>query len=107
MNGYWKIKSFAKINLALNIVGKSFLIHKIESIISFLSLSDEILIKEIDKKKHIIKFTGKFSKNIGKIIPNPLKIDSRRVRGGSWKAHGRPRGPKRKNDLKNTVRGPP
>ena len=76
MNGYWKIKSFAKINLALNIVGKSFLIHKIESIISFLSLSDEILIKEIDKKKHIIKFTGKFSKNIGKIntIKKLLKI---------------------------------
>jgi|TARA_B100001741_G_scaffold220785_1_gene183158 4-diphosphocytidyl-2-C-methyl-D-erythritol kinase len=76
LNGYWKIKSFAKINLALNIVGKSFLIHKIESIISFLSLSDEILIKEIDKKKHIIKFTGKFSKNIGKIntISKLLKI---------------------------------
>ena len=65
MNGYSKIKSFAKINLALNIVGKSLLIHKIESIISFLDLSDEILIKEINKKKHLIKFTGKFSKNIG------------------------------------------
>lgn len=65
MNGYFKIKSFAKINLALNIVGKSLLIHKIESIISFLDLSDEILIKEINKKKHLIKFTGKFSKNIG------------------------------------------
>jgi len=60
-----KIKSYAKINLALNIVGKSLLIHKIESIISFLDLSDEILIKEINKKKHLIKFTGKFSKNIG------------------------------------------
>jgi len=65
LNGYFKIKSFAKINLALNIVGKSLLIHKIESIISFLDLSDEILIKEINKKKHLIKFTGKFSKNIG------------------------------------------
>jgi len=65
LNGYSKIKSFAKINLALNIVGKSLLIHKIESIISFLDLSDEILIKEINKKKHLIKFTGKFSKNIG------------------------------------------
>ncbi len=67
MNGYSKIKSFAKINLALNIVGKSLLIHKIESIISFLSLSDEMLIKETHKKRHVIKFTGKFSKNIGKI----------------------------------------
>jgi|TARA_B100000470_G_scaffold221709_1_gene212854 4-diphosphocytidyl-2-C-methyl-D-erythritol kinase len=67
LNGYSKIKSFAKINLALNIVGKSLLIHKIESIISFLSLSDEMLIKETHKKRHVIKFTGKFSKNIGKI----------------------------------------
>ena len=67
MNDYSKIKSFAKINLALNIVGKSLFFHKIESIISFLSLSDEILIKETYKKKHVIKFTGKFSKNIGKI----------------------------------------
>ncbi len=64
MNGYSKIKSFAKINLALNIVSKSLLLHKIESIISFLSLSDEIQIKEIYKKKHVIKFTGQFSKNI-------------------------------------------
>ena len=53
MNGYSKIKSFAKINLALNIVGKSLLLHKIESIISFLSISDEIKIKEIYKKKHL------------------------------------------------------
>ena len=76
MNGYSKIKSFAKINLALNIVGKSLLIHKIESIISFLSLSDEIFIKEINNKKHIIEFIGNFSKNIGKIntISKLLKI---------------------------------
>ena len=67
MNGYSKIKSFAKINLALNVIGKSLSIHKIESIISFLSLNDEIFVKEINKNKHIIKFIGKFSKNIGKI----------------------------------------
>ena len=82
MNGYSKIKSFAKINLALNIVGKSLLFHKIESIISFLNLSDEILIKKINKKKHVIKFTGNFSKNIGKIntISKLLKIlDKRKI----------------------------
>ena len=67
MNSYSKIKSFAKINLALNIIGKSLSIHKIETIISFLSLNDEIFVKEINKKKHVIKFIGKFSKNIGKI----------------------------------------
>ncbi len=63
---YWKIKSFAKINLALNIVGKTSSLHKIESLISFLNLNDDIFIGEINKKKHQIKFTGKFSDQIGK-----------------------------------------
>jgi 4-diphosphocytidyl-2-C-methyl-D-erythritol kinase len=61
---YSKIKSFAKINLALNVIGKSHSIHKIESIISFLDLYDLILIKKITNKNHKIKFKGKFSKNI-------------------------------------------
>ena len=76
MNGYSKIKSYAKINLALNIVGKSKFLHKIESIISFLNLCDEISIKQIKKKKHFIKFKGKFSKNVGKVnsISKLLKI---------------------------------
>ena len=39
-----KIKSYAKINLALNITGKTSSLHKIESIISFVDLFDEILI---------------------------------------------------------------
>ncbi len=63
---HYKIKSFAKINLALNITGKSFSLHKIESIISFLDLYDLILIKEIKSKNHKIKFMGNFFKNIGK-----------------------------------------
>jgi len=76
LNGYSKIKSYAKINLALNIVGKSKFLHKIESIISFLNLCDEISIKQIKKKKHFIKFKGKFSKNVGKVnsISKLLKI---------------------------------
>jgi len=61
---YLKIKSYAKINLALNIVGKNYLFHKIESIVSFLDLYDEILIKKIKNKSHKIKFIGKFSNNI-------------------------------------------
>ena len=63
---YDKIKSYAKINLALNITGKTNSLHKIESIISFVSLHDEILIKKINSNKHIISFKGKFSKRIGK-----------------------------------------
>ena len=61
-----KIKSFAKLNLALNIVGKTSSLHKIESIVSFALLHDEIFIKEIKSKSHNIIFKGKFSKNISK-----------------------------------------
>ena len=61
---YSKIKSYAKINLALNVTGKAYSLHKIESIIAFLDLHDEILIKCIKNKNHKVKFIGKFSKNI-------------------------------------------
>ena len=46
-----KIKSHAKINLALNITGKNSSLHKIESIIAFVSLHDEIWIKLIKSNK--------------------------------------------------------
>ena len=61
-----RIKSYAKLNLALNIVGKNKFLHKIESIIAFINLYDTILIKKSKFKKHKISFTGKFSKNIDK-----------------------------------------
>ncbi len=61
-----KIKSYAKLNLALNIVGKDKSLHKIESIITFINLYDLIKIKKIKSKKHKIKFYGKFSKDIKK-----------------------------------------
>ena len=61
---YFKIKSFAKINLALNIISKSLLLHKIESIVSFIDLHDLIFIKNTNKKNHQISFYGKFSQNI-------------------------------------------
>lgn len=64
MMSYIKIKSHAKINLALNIVGKTKKLHKIESIVSFLDLHDEIKIKKINQKNNKIKFFGKFSKGI-------------------------------------------
>tara|TARA_Y100000022_G_C13226343_1_gene365083 strand:- start:6 stop:848 length:843 start_codon:yes stop_codon:yes gene_type:complete len=61
---YFKIKSPAKINLALNVIGKSKLLHRIESIVGFLDLHDEIKIKKIRYKNHIIQFKGKFSSGI-------------------------------------------
>jgi len=44
------IKSYAKINLALNVIGKKIKLHKIESIISFIDLHDLITLKQIKKK---------------------------------------------------------
>ena len=61
-----KIKSYAKINLALNVNGKKSSLHKIESIVVFASLFDEIFIRKIKSKKHKISFFGEFSRNIGK-----------------------------------------
>ena len=61
-----KIKSYAKVNLVLNVLGKTSSLHKIESIIAFVNLYDDIMIKKIKSKKHDIKFIGKFSKNISK-----------------------------------------
>ena len=63
----FKIKSHAKINLALNILGKTSKLHKIESIISFIDLHDLIYLKRINNKDHRVSFIGKFSKNISKI----------------------------------------
>ena len=51
------IKSFAKINIALNII---------ESIVAFVSIYDVIFVKKIQSQKHIVIFNGKFSKNIPK-----------------------------------------
>ena len=59
------IKSHAKINLSLTVLGKiNSNFHRIETIVSFISLHDEIYIKNINKKKHKILFYGKFSKGI-------------------------------------------
>ena len=63
---YNKIKSHAKINLVLNVVGKTISLHKIESIVAFIDLYDLIMIKKIRSRNHKITFSGKFSKNITK-----------------------------------------
>ena len=50
-----KIKSYAKINLALNVIGKSSELHKIESLVAFINIYDLIFIKKIKKKKSCCK----------------------------------------------------
>ena len=60
------IKSYAKINLALNVTGKNSSLHRIETLVSFVSLHDEIFVKKIKSNDHKISFEGKFSKNINK-----------------------------------------
>ena len=60
-----KIKSYAKINLSLGVLGKlKSKLHRIESLVSFIDLHDEISIKNINKEKHEVVFYGEFSKNI-------------------------------------------
>ena len=61
------IKSYAKINLSLNVLNKDKTgLHKIQSIISFINIYDEIYIQQINKKKHFVKFIGPFSKNLNR-----------------------------------------
>ena len=60
-----KINSYAKINLSLGVLGKlKNKLHRIESLVSFIDLHDEISIQKINKKKHKVFFYGMFSKNI-------------------------------------------
>jgi 4-diphosphocytidyl-2-C-methyl-D-erythritol kinase len=72
----FKIKSYAKVNLALNVTGKKLKLHKIESLISFINLHDLIYLKKNKKNNHKIIFKGKFSKNIRKIntVTNLFKL---------------------------------
>ena len=62
----YKVKSFAKINLALHVTGKLTKLHKIETIIKFIQLHDLITIKIGKDNNHKISFNGHFSKNIKK-----------------------------------------
>ena len=58
------LKSYAKINLSLRVLKKLKKIHKIETLICFINLYDEIHIKQSDHKKHEVIFNGEFSKKI-------------------------------------------
>ena len=68
MNSF-KIKSYAKINLALNVTGKKSKLHNIESLISFIDLHDSITLKESNTKKHKINFLESFLKILVKLTP--------------------------------------
>ena len=58
------LKSYAKINLSLNVIGKRKpnKLHSIETFVSLINLADEIKINEVDSKNHKVIFIGKFSK---------------------------------------------
>ena len=64
-----ELKSFSKINLSLNVNRKlkKKRLHDIESYFCLIDLFDKINIRKIKDRKDIIKFRGKFSKNINKI----------------------------------------
>ena len=69
-----ELKSYAKINLFLK-VGKKLKkekLHNVQSLIFLINLIDKIFIKKIFNSKDIIKFTGKFKKNV-KISDNSIK----------------------------------
>jgi 4-diphosphocytidyl-2-C-methyl-D-erythritol kinase len=73
----FKIKSYAKINLSLNITGKlPNKYHRIESLLTFVDLHDLIYLRIIKSNEHKVFFSGIFSKKIGKknTISKLLKI---------------------------------
>ena len=61
------IKSYAKINLSLDVLGRyKNNLHKIQSIISYINLHDKISIKSIKKKKSYNKVQWPFLKKFKK-----------------------------------------
>ena len=72
-----KIKSFAKVNLSLNVISRlKNKYHQIESLVTFVNLHDDIRIRYSNRMDHNITFGGKFSKGIKKdnTIKRLLKI---------------------------------
>ena len=64
----YRINSRAKVNLNLNVIKKSKIkkLHLIESLVCFVNLSDKIYITKLKSNSHVVRFTGRFSKNITK-----------------------------------------
>ena len=64
---FFKIKSYAKINLSLNIIKKlPSKFHQIESLVSFINLHDLIYLRYIKSNGHKVYFNGQFAKGITK-----------------------------------------
>ena len=71
----FKIKSYCKINLFLNVIKKlKNGYHSIESLITFCDLHDVIKISKIVNQKDKISFSGKFKKNIDKNLNTITKL---------------------------------
>ena len=61
----FNIRSFCKVNLSLKVIKKLHNgFHKIQSLVTFVNLSDIISIREINAEQDKIKFFGKFKYNI-------------------------------------------
>jgi len=72
-----KIKSHAKINLSLNVLGKrKSKLHNLETLVAFVDLHDQIFIKRINNKNHVVRFSGHFSNKVPKVntVSNLLNI---------------------------------
>ena len=62
---FFKIKSYAKINLSLNIIKKlPSKLYQIESLVSFINLCDLIYLRSTSSNNHKIYFNGQFAKGI-------------------------------------------
>ena len=83
-----KIKSYAKVNLTLNVAKRLPLkFHKIESLVSFINLHDLINLRPIQSNNHKVYFKGKFAKGINtkntitrllKILDNKKLLDNKK-----------------------------
>ena len=63
-----KIKSHAKVNLSLNVLGKGkSKLHNLETLVAFVDLHDQIFIKRINNKNHVVRFSGHFSNKVPKV----------------------------------------
>ena len=72
-----KIKSHAKVNLSLNVLGKrKSKLHNLETLVAFVDLHDQIFIKRINNKNHVVRFSGNFSNKVPKVntVSNLLNI---------------------------------
>jgi len=84
-----KIKSYAKVNLSLNVAKKlPSKFHKIESLVSFINLHDLINLRPIQSNNHKVYFKGKFAKGINrkntitrllKILDNKKLLNNKRL----------------------------